>query len=246
MIPQPADGGLDRRGHGVDREPRGEVRRCCSGRRRRTTSGCASCRVSGLDDPVAGSEVVGRRRHAVGGEIAGRGDGNPAHRADPHRRQRRIRQRRRSATPRRALRRSDRRPGRRTAWSPKPRGRRRGSPGGSARYSADRTAPARSPATRPRGDWWAPAADASASSNSARIRAASASRRLPASVGATRRVVRVNSRAPIRASSAVTSRVTAGGDRFNRRAAALKAPSSATATKTESSRKRSIQFHKSE
>ena len=71
----------------------------------------------------------------------------------------------------------------------------------------------------PEGVAVAPAADRSASSSSASSRRVLSRKRWPASVRLTLRVVRLRSRAPRRASSAATARVTAGGDRPSRRPA---------------------------
>ena len=94
----------------------------------------------------------------------------------------------------------------------------------------------------PRGSLWLPAAAASASSTSPRMRLQSARKRVPASVRRTTRVVRVNSRAPIRSSSAATARVTEAGDRPSRRAAGAKPDASATATKTRMASRRSMRI----
>src|SRR3984957_1355465 len=65
---------------------------------------------------------------------------------------------------------------------------------------------------------------------------------LPASVGASRRVVRSTSRTPRRFSREMSARVMAGGDRRRRRDAPTKLPASTMATKIPNSSRRSIYY----
>ncbi len=80
----------------------------------------------------------------------------------------------------------------------------------------------------------------STASSSSRMRRASARYCAPRSVTRTKRVVRVSSFTRKRSSRSATARVTAGGDSARRRAAAAKLRSSATATNTFMTWKRSI------
>ncbi len=85
--------------------------------------------------------------------------------------------------------------------------------------------------TRPRGSAVAAVARASAASPSASSRAASSRAASPASVSASRREVRWNSRAPIRASSRPTAFETVPFDRPSSPAAPPKEPASTTLAK---------------